>query len=169
MSRSIARTTMTRTLSQLDVGERLFVWGFRAIAQCHRLGWPSMAELQRVYDHFGVADAVPSLEAMIDTFACTAHTAVELHCPGCSCLSGSEHLLLQAAAASQRGESELARRRFEYWLPEIAADWILGPACGLGRIFAKSGLMLNVHHAFPAPLPATMARQTRSVGSPTLH
>jgi hypothetical protein len=128
-----------------------------------------MAELQHVYDHFGVADAVPSLEAMIETFACTAHTAVELHCPGCPCVSGSEHLLLQAAAASQRGESELARRRFEYWLPEVAANWILGPADGLGRIFAKSGLMLRLRHASLAPLPATMAMQTWSVGSPTLH
>jgi hypothetical protein len=128
-----------------------------------------MAELQRVYDHFGVADAVPSLDAMIESFACTAHTAVELHCPGCPCLSGSEHLLLQAAAAAQRGETDLAQRRFEYWLPEVAADWILGPACGLGRIFAQSGLMLRLHHTSPAPLPATMAMQTWPVGSPTLH
>jgi hypothetical protein len=169
MNRPATHRTIIRTLSQLDVSERLFVWGFRAIAQYHRLGWPNMTELQRVYDHFGVADAVPSLDAMIETFACTAHTAIELHCTGCPCLSSSEHLLLQAVASSQRGESELARRRFKYWLPEIAADYILGPACGLGRIFARSGLMLRLRHASAAPLPATMAMQTWPLGSPTLH
>lgn len=35
------------------------------------------------YDHFRVGDAVPSLEAIIEIFACTAHTAIEVHCPTC--------------------------------------------------------------------------------------
>lgn len=169
MSRPLNNIAIARSLARLDVGERLFLWGFRAIAQCHRLGWPSMSEIRQVYDHFGVADAAPSLHAMLKIFACTGLTAVELHSPGCPCVSDSERLLLQAVAAAQRDEKETARRRFGYWLPSAAADWILEPACGLGRLFAARGLMLRSPGASFASRPDVMATQSSSIGSPTLH
>lgn len=169
MRRPPEETATADTLSQLEVGERLFVWGFRSVAQYRRIGRPSMTELQRVCDHFGVVDAVPSLDAMLETFACTAHTVIELHCPGCPCLSESEYLLLQAAAACQHGDTITGQRRFEFWLPEVAADWILAPACGLGRIFANSGLILRSRNTSFMPRGGTMALQTWPVGSSTLH
>lgn len=156
-------------LAQCEVSERLFVWGFRGVAQCRRLAWPSMSEIQQVYGHFGVASAVTSLDAMLELFACTAHRAIELHCPGCPCMSTSEHLLLQAISAAQRGETERARERFENWLPDVAADWVLGPACGVGRIFADGGLSFPKRETSIASFPDTMSMQTWPVGSPTLH
>lgn len=169
MGRPMAQSEITKTLRQLGLGERLFVWGFRAIAQHHRLGRPRMSEVRCVYDHFQVADAVSSLNAMLETFACTAHSTVELHCPGCPCVSGSEYLISQATAAVQRGEIDLARQRFSNWLPDISTDWILSPASGLGRIFALHGLLLPLHATAFISLPATMAKQTWPVGAPIFH
>lgn len=159
----------TLTLAELGTGERLFVWGFRAIAQHRRLGWQSAAVLQRAYGHFGVADAVASLDAMLETFARTAYRAVELHCPGCARMSDCEFRLLQATAAAQRGDIDLARRRFERWLPEIAADWILAPACGLAKIFAEGGLTLPARDTELVRIHDAAAKRSLRIGSPTLH
>jgi hypothetical protein len=158
-----------KTLDQLRAGERLFVWGFRAMAQYRRLGWPTIADLRQAYGHYGVGDAVPSLDALLEAFACTAHTAIELHCPGCRHVSPGEYHLLQAISAAQSGSLDLARQEFERWLPGVAADWVLGPACGLGRIFQAAGLTLPQREAEPLKLHETMAMQSWPVGSPTVH
>ncbi len=157
------------TLDQLDIGERLFVWGFRAMAQSRRLGWPTAADLRQVYGHYGVGDAVPLLDTLIEAFACTAHEAIELHRPGCRHVSPSEYYLLQAVSAAQSGSLDLARQQFERWLPGVAADWILGPACGLGTVFRRASLTLPQRDAAPLRVGETMAMQSWPVGSPTVH
>ncbi len=156
-------------LEQLGVGERLFIWGFRAMAQYHRLGWPTVTDLRQVYGHYGVGDAVPSLDALLETFACTAHTAIELHCPGCRHVSPCEYYLLQAMSAVQSGSIDLARHGFERWLPGVAADWILSAARGLGTIFNAAGLTLPHRDAEPLGVHETMTMQSWPIGSPTLH
>lgn len=167
--RSLGYADTTSTLAQLGVGERLFVWGFRSIAQYHRLGWPTMFELQQVYDHFAVADAVAPLDAIFEVFACTAQRAIELHCPGCPCVSNGECRLLQAVSAAQQGHSGLARDRFKHWLPEVAADWIMPSVCGLGQIFADARLIVPARRAEPSPVCETMRMRSWALGSPTLH
>ena len=76
-------------LPALSAAERLFIWGFRARARSGT-AVPTAADIQQVYDHFCVGDAVPSLEAIIEIFACTAHTAIEVHCPTSPKMSESE-------------------------------------------------------------------------------
>jgi hypothetical protein len=125
------------TLAQLSAAERLFVWGVRSVAQYQRLGWPTVAEIRRVYDMFRVGDAVPSLEVLLEAFACTAHTAIELHCPVCRRLSPSEHQLLQAVSAVQCERFDIACEQFEHWLPPMASEWALAPARGLAT-YSKS-------------------------------
>lgn len=166
---SSAQIESINTLDQLGGGERLFVWGFRAMAQFHRLGWPTIADLRQVYGHYGVADAVPSLDAMLEVFACTAHTAVQLHCPACRHLSSSEYHLLQAISEAQSGSFDQARQEFERWLPGVAADWILGPTCGLGMIFQTAGLILARHDGKPSNVHETMRMRSWPIGSPTRH
>lgn len=168
-NRSLGYTGATSTLAALGVGERLFIWGFRSIAQYRRLGWPSMLEIQQVYRHFAVADAVAPLDAMFEVFACTARRAIELHYPGCPCVSEGECRLLQAVSAAQQGDSRLARNRFKHWLPELAADWIMPSICGLGQIFANAGLALSVRQAESSRTGETMRMRIWSLGSPTLH
>jgi hypothetical protein len=169
MNRSLAYEDKSETLAGFGIGERLFIWGFRAVAQCHRLGWPSMHDLRQVYDHFGVADAVPSLDSMLEFFACTAHSSIELHCPGCPCVSDGECRLLRAISTARQGEIDLSRQQFEQWLPDIAVDWIMAPVCGLVRIFADAGLSLPVRQTNPSPIRETMSMRSWPIGSPTLH
>lgn len=126
-------------------------------------------DIQQVYDHFRVGDAVPSLEAIIEIFACTAHTAIEVHCPTCPKMSESEHGILHAIAAAQEERIDIAREQFESWLPPVGADWALAPVRGLATIFRMAGLILPDRHIRPPNVERTMAMKSWFVGSPTLH
>jgi hypothetical protein len=156
-------------IPQLSAAERLFIWGFRSIAQNQRLRWPTAAEIRQVYDHFHVGDAVPSLEALLEAFACTAHTAIELHFPTCPCVSPGEHRLMQAVSAAQSERIDAARGQLEYWLPPVATDWALAPTRGIATIFRMAGLMLPDRNARPLDHGRTMAMKSWPIGSPTLH
>ncbi|QOZ07327.1 hypothetical protein [Bradyrhizobium sp. CCBAU 51765] len=164
------QSTHTRPLNlpALSAAERLFIWGFRAKAR--RGGAvPTAADIKEVYDHFRVGDAGPSLESIIEIFACTAHTAIEVHCPTCPRMSDSEHGLLRAIAAAQQERFEVAREQFECWLPPVGADWALAPVQGLATIFRMAGLILPDRQVRSFDQDQMMAMKTRLVGSPTLH
>jgi hypothetical protein len=137
------RQTPTDVMPRLDEGERLFLWGFRTIARHLRCECQAGVVIRQAYEQFVVDDAVASLEMLIEAFAYTAHTAIEVHSPDCPCVSACEMSLLRAMAAAQSGDLDAARRQFEVWLPELAADWILGPARGLGTIFQDAGLTFS--------------------------
>lgn len=164
------QSTDTRTLDlpALSAAERLFIWGFRAKARSGG-AVPTAADIQQVYDHFRVGDAVPSLDAIIEVFACTAHTAIEVHCPTCPKMSESEHGILHAIAAAQKEHIEVAREQFESWLPPVGADWALAPVRGLATIFRMAGLILPTRRVQTIGLEQTMAMKSWFVGSPTLH
>jgi hypothetical protein len=160
--------TMTLSLAALCAAERLLIWGFRAKARSGT-AVPTAADIQQVYDHFRVGDAVPSLEAIVEIFACTAHTAIEVHCPTCPKMSVSEHAILRAIAAAQEERIEAARRQFESWLPPVGADWALVPVRGLATIFRMAGLILPDRQIHALDVERTMAMKSWFVGSPTLH
>lgn len=164
------QSTETRTLDlpALSAAERLFIWGFRAKARS-ATAVPTAADIQQVYDHFRVGDAVPSLEAIIEIFACTAHTAIDVHCPACPKISASERAILHAVAAAQDERIDVARAQFESWLPPIGADWALAPVRGLATIFRMAGLILPDRHVGTPDVVRTMAMKSWFVGSPTLH
>ncbi|WP_407187483.1 hypothetical protein [Bradyrhizobium centrosematis] len=155
-------------LPALSAAERLFIWGFRAKARSGG-AVPTAANIQEVYDHFRVGDAVPSLESIIEIFACTAHTAIEVHCPTCPRMSDSEQEILHAIAAAQQDRIDVARERFESWLPPVGADWALAPVRGLATIFRMAGLILPNRHLRSLDHDLTMAMKSWLVGSPTLH
>jgi hypothetical protein len=163
-------STDTRPLDlpALSAAERLFIWGFRAKARSGS-AVPTAADIQQVYDHFRVGDAVLSLEAIIEIFACTAHTAIEVHCPTCPKMSASERGLLRAIAAAQDERIDAAREQFESWLPPVGADWVLAPVRGLATIYRMAGLILPDRHVRTPDLARTMAMKSWFVGSPTLH
>jgi hypothetical protein len=156
-------------LRRLEAGERLFLWGFRTMAQHYKFGRPTIPELRQVYWHFGVDDAIASLDALVGAFARAAHAPVEVHSPGCPCVSPSERCLLRAAAAAQSGALATARRELERWLPDLAADWATEPLRGLGRLFQAAGLNLPLRERDLATAPETMATRTWPVASATLH
>jgi hypothetical protein len=132
----------TAAMSRLSVAERLFIWGFRSLTQQQRPGSPTRADLQQVFEHFSVVDSIPSIEALLQTFDCTAHSCIELHIAGCCCLSTGEYNLLQAVSAVQHEDYDTALIRFEQWLPPVAATWVLSPTRVLTTIFTTAGLTL---------------------------
>jgi len=158
----------TLDLPALCAAERLFIWGFRAKARSGT-AVPTAADIQEVYDHFRVGAAVPALDSIIEIFACTAHTAIEVHCPTCPKMSESEHGILHAIAAAQKERIDIAREQFESWLPPVGADWALAPMRGLATIFRMAGLILPDRHVQTPDLGQTMAMKSWFVGSPTLH
>ena len=159
----------TAALRRLDAGERLFMWGFRIMAQHHRFGRPTIPEIRQVYWHFGVEDSVLSLDALVGTFARAAHAPIEIHSPGCPCVSQSERCLLRAAAAAQSGALAIVRRELGRWLPGLAADWATEPLCDLGRLFQAAGLDLPLRESQPTTAPETMSTRTWPVPPHTLH
>ncbi|MCA1364878.1 hypothetical protein I6F14_19315 [Bradyrhizobium sp. IC3069] len=164
------RSTYTRPvdLPALSAAERLFIWGFRAKARSGS-AVPTAADIQQVYDHFRVGDAVLSLDSIIEIFACTAHTAIEVHCPTCPRMSDSERGILRAIAAAQQDRVDVAREQFERWLPPIGADWALAPVLGLATIFRMAGLVLPDRHVQPVEHDGMLAMKSWFVGSATLH
>lgn len=163
-----ATHTRPLDLPALSAAERLFIWGFRAKARSGG-AVPTAADIQEVYDHFRVGDAVLSLDSIIEVFACTAHTAIEVHCPTCPRMSDSEHGILRAIAAAQQDRVDVAREQFERWLPPLGADWALAPVRGLATIFRMAGLILPDRHAQSFDHHRIMAMKSWFVGSPTLH
>lgn len=152
----------------LTAAERLLIWGFRGKARSGG-AVPTAADIQEVYDHFRVGDAVLSLDSIIEIFACTAHTAIEVHCPTCPRMSDGEHGFLRAIAAAQQHRFDVARGQLECWLPTIGADWALAPVRGLATIFQMSGLILPDRQVRSFAHDRTMAMKSWRVGSPTLH
>nr|WP_246754503.1 hypothetical protein [Bradyrhizobium diazoefficiens] len=116
-----------------------------------------------------MGDAVPSLESIIEIFACTAHTAIEVHCPTCPRMSDSEHGILHAIAAAQQDRIDVVRERLESWLPPVGVDWALAPVRGLATIFSMAGLILPDRHVRSFNHDRTVAMKSWLVGSPTLH
>jgi hypothetical protein len=159
------RKDITGRPAQLEFGERLFLWGFRAMAQHHRCGRPILAAMRRVYGQYHVEDAVASLDALVGAFALTAHTAIAIHNPCCPCISEGETFLLRAMAAAQSADLHAARRDFGRWLPELAADWVLSPACGIGGMFKANGITLPLRKAATTEAEAL----SWSIGSDTFH
>lgn len=155
-------------LPALCAAERLLIWGFRAKARSGG-AVPNAADIQEVYDHFRVGDAVLSLESIVEIFACTAHTAIEVHCPTCPRMSESEHGILHAIAAAQQDRIDVVREQFESWLPPVGADWALAPVRGLATIFRMAGLILPDRRVRSIDHGRTMAMKSWLVGSPTLH
>ncbi|MCS3728800.1 hypothetical protein [Bradyrhizobium betae] len=155
-------------LPALSAAERLFIWGFRAKARSGG-AVPTAADIKEVYDYFRVGDAVPSLDSIIEIFACTAHTAIEVHCPTCPKMSDSEHGILHAIAAAQQDRIDVAREQFENWLPPVGADWALAPVRGVATIFRMAGLVLPDRQVRSLDHGRTMAMKSWLVGSPTLH
>ena len=153
----------------LELGERVSLWGLRAMARHHQSGRPILAAMEQVYAQYHVEDAIILIDRLVEAFGCTAHTAIGLHNPCCPCLSESEASLLRAIAMAQACDLRAARREFERWLPELAADWVLQPACTIGRMFQAEGLLLPLRDAPLAKPDKSVNAGIRSSASDTRH
>ena len=54
-------------------------------------------------------------------------------------------------------------------LPELAADWILSPACGVGKLFQMAGMTLPLRDVGTIRPHETETMQNWSTGSQAVH
>jgi hypothetical protein len=155
--------------AQLDRSERLFLWGFRSIAQHRNCGCPVLAATKHVYQRFQIEDAVTPLDALIDVFALNIHSAIEIHGPNCPCLAESEAALLRAMASAQSARLIGVRRGLERWLPEPAADQALGLLCEIAGIFQAAGLTFEPRNSRTSDADETAMVRSLMIESHALH
>jgi hypothetical protein len=155
------------TFEQLDLSEKLLIWGIRSWVACCKARICPMAPLRHVFCRYGITDAAASLDALLSITVQSAVRPINVHCPKCSQLSPDEVCALQATAAAQSYEFEAAQAHLEIWLGE-AANMALGPLCGLGALFRDAGL--DLPHR-PATQSATPQADPVSYMAPsfTLH
>jgi hypothetical protein len=163
------RTASPDKLPRLELSELLFLCGFRVMARHRGCDCAIVAATKQLYRQCQVEDSLGSLDALVETFAATMRVAIEIHAPNCPCVSESEMFLLGVIAAAQSADLDLARRGFERWLPGLAADWALGPACEIARIFQAAGLMLPSRDVDAIGARGTAAPRNWTPGSTTLH
>jgi hypothetical protein len=133
--------------AQIDTAGRLFLWGFRMIAEHRRCDHPTLPAIKDCYQRFGIEDAAPLIDALVDAFFHTAHTPITIHSARCPCVSDEEAFLLQAMTSAQSSDTGAARRQFERWLPAQAAEWVMGPVFEVGRLFYVAGLSFSPREA----------------------
>jgi hypothetical protein len=161
-------TAEADAVAQLDTGERLFVWGFRTLAQHRGCDCAIVAAIHQMYRQSNAEPAFALLDTLLDAFRGTAHTPIEIHDACCPCMSECEAHLLDAMAAAQSGDLDAARRQFERWLPGLAADWIVGPARELGSVFQSAGMTLP-RRDLEAKAAAASPARIWSAASSTRH
>jgi len=159
----------TDGVAQLDAGERLLLWGFRTFAHHRGCDCAIVAAIRQMYAQCRADMALASLDVVVDVFARTAHTPIEVHGPCCPCVCDCEMHLLHAMAAAQYGDLDAARRAFERWLPGLAADWILDPAGAFGHVFQTAGMTLRRRGVGSRAPAATSPTRIWAAGSTARH
>lgn len=131
-----------RTAGALQQADAAFLDATRRWAASFRARQDPLPGLRRHLHPLGAAEAAFSVNALMEIVARTLRRPIDIHCPGCSCLSPDERRLLDAAALAQAGDHERAERALRSALLSAqGAEFALGPLAGLGRLFARAGLM----------------------------
>ncbi len=96
----------------------------------------------------GASDAAVSIDALMSIIGGTARRPLEVHGPGCDCLSADEQQMLHAASLVQAGDSPRAEQVLRTALLSAqGADMALGPLQGIGRLFSAARLLLRRRRA----------------------
>src|SRR5262245_11054544 len=104
------------TFDQLDLPEKLLIWGIRSWVACCKARICPMGPLRLVFSRYNVADAAASVDALLSITAQCAARGIEVHCPSCSQISSDEICVLRAVAAAQVHELDAAKMFLHSWL-----------------------------------------------------
>ncbi len=142
------------TLADLTAAERALLTSFR---QWFREGTAgAMVAMRAGFSVAGVpATALLPLFAMLGTFAVSQAGRPEIRCPSCSGIGLDEMALLDALAAMQAGEEDVASQVLDRWLPMVALCMATDSARELVRIL--DGARIRLPRRRPARLIAMAA------------
>ena len=142
------------TATLLDEAESALLRAIRRWAAAFRHDQDPLPWLRQDLHAAGAPDAAFSVNALMALVARTVQRPIAIHCPCCPGLSADEQHLLHAAALAQAGEAELAERALRTALLSAqGAEFALEPLDGLGKLFARAGLLFARRRS-PMPVPA---------------
>lgn len=107
------------TVADLSAAERAMLTGVRQWFRAGTAG--AMAAMRTGLGVAGVPNtALLPLFALLGTFAVAQAQKPEIRCPACARVSADEAALLDALAAMQSGEEDVATQLLDRWLPLVA-------------------------------------------------
>jgi hypothetical protein len=132
------------TATLLDEAEVTLLIAIRHWTAAYRERRDPLPPLRPGLGAAGAPDAAFAVNALMAIVARTLRRPMAVHCPCCPKLSEDEQHLLHAASLVQAGECALAQRALRTaLLAAPGADFALGPLEGLGRVFARAGLLFG--------------------------
>ncbi len=141
-------------LADLSAPERALLTGFRRWFRDGTAG--AMTAMRAGFNVAGIPNtALLPLFALLGTFAVTEAGRPEIRCPACSRLGMDEMVLLDALAAMQAGEEDVATQLLDRWLPVVALCMAVDAARELAGIL--DGACIRLPRRRPARLIAVAA------------
>ncbi|MBP2302589.1 hypothetical protein [Azospirillum picis] len=147
------------TVSDLTAAERALLTGIRQWFRAGTAG--AMASMRIGLNVAGVPNtALLPLFAVLGTFAVSGVRSPEIRCPACSRISTDEAALLDALAAVQGGDAEVANQVLDRWLPMVALCMASDAMRELAAILDGARIYLPRRRAARlAPMPAALAAE----------
>jgi hypothetical protein len=142
------------TVADLTPAERALLTGFRRWFRDGTAG--GMAAMRAGFSVAGIpSTALLPLFALLGAFAVTNAARPDIRCPSCARIGLDEMALLDALAAVQAGETDVATQVFDRWLPMMALCMATDSVRELARIL--DGARIRLHRRRPARLIALAA------------
>ena len=137
-----------RRRSGLDDPAAVLLIGLRWWAEDTSRQHDPLPRLRQGMGIAGLSDSALAIDAFMTIAGCTTYRVLELHGPGCDCLSQDEKHLLHAASLVQAGHDALAERALRTaLLTAQGADMALGPLQGIGQLFSAARLFFRCRTA----------------------
>lgn len=157
----------TYDIDSLSGAERFALWSLRLALSPQIESDKAHRALDSGFRAAGVTQALPDFMNLAQVLTLAWHEAQyvpDIHCTCCRCVGDDELQLLQAMAALQSGQVELAAAYLDGVLPAAAVGRALPPAAYFAGVLCSVGLTLRCmqFEAANAPRFATQRR-------PSLH
>jgi hypothetical protein len=130
--------------SGLDDQEAVLLIGLRWWAEDTSRQRDPLPRLRRGMGIAGLLESALPIDAFMIIAGRSTYRAIEVHEPGCDCLSQDEKYLLHAASLVQAGHNALAERALRTaLLTAQGADMALGPLTVIGQLFSSDRLFFR--------------------------
>lgn len=126
----------------LAAGEMLLLQAIRLWVGCVKMRLCGFERIEQHFQAHAIADAAPSLHAILHHTAVAAERPVDVRCPPCRLLSPDEALMLHAVACGQRARTAEAYDALSAWLPPTAARLTLDAVAGISRALRRAEIEL---------------------------
>jgi hypothetical protein len=154
----------------LDDPEAVLLIGLRWWAEDTSRQHDPLPRLRQGMGIAGLSDSALAIDAFMTIAGRTTYRALEVHGPGCDCLSQDEKHLLHAASLAQAGHNAIAEKVLRTaLLTAQGADMALGPLLRIGQLFSSARLFFRCRAAPFSVAGALPAEAKPQPFAATLH